>query len=395
MSNRRLTQIALWLFISAVSLFLLERLFILTSFFSNILLLFGLAWLISLILEPIVELMTRLRLPLSGTRMVLRITTLPRGLAVSIAYLGLLVLLVLLVLALVPPIGAQLTAVGNSLPQLVDETNRWITWGTEQLRRFGFQGDLTTLIPADSISQQVAGIGSSMVQQSLSFLGGAANVLFQIFLVILFSYYMTADGPRMVVNIRAALPKNLHHEFDSFYQMLVRAFGGFLRAQLLSAVIYTIANALVMVLFGLPGIALASLLAGIAAIIPLIGGLIALIPTVLVALFVQPDAAVPVLVVMLVFQQVLYNLLMPRMQGDALGLHPLLIFAALLMGGAVGGFWGALFGIPIAGAISAVAQYFYLRMGLHTTATPAPPAADTPPSTPEDAERTPAETRHA
>jgi predicted PurR-regulated permease PerM len=234
-----------------------------------------------------------------------------------------------------------------------------------------------------------------MVQQSLNFLGSAANVLFQIFLVILFSYYMTTDGPRMVSNLREALPINLHHEFDSFHQMLVRAFGGFLRAQLLSAVIYTIVNALMMVLFGLPGVALASLLAGIAAIIPLIGGMIALIPTVIVAIFVNPDVVVPVLIVMLVFQQILYNVVMPRIQGDALGLHPLLVFASLLMGGAVGGFWGALFGIPIAGAISAVVQYFYLRARLN-----APPATPEPPPESvalarDDAAQPAAGTRHA
>jgi predicted PurR-regulated permease PerM len=52
---------------------------------------------------------------------------------------------------------------------------------------------------------------------------------------------------------------------------------------------------------------------------------------------------------------------MPRLMGRIVGLHPLLVFAAILVGAALAGAWGILFGVPVAGVIASVLQFFYER----------------------------------
>ena len=67
------------------------------------------------------------------------------------------------------------------------------------------------------------------------------------------------------------------------------------------------------------------------------------------------------LIGLIVIQQILFNMVMPRLMGRIVGLHPLLVFAAILIGAVLAGTWGILFGVPIAGVIASVLQFFYLR----------------------------------
>ena len=59
------------------------------------------------------------------------------------------------------------------------------------------------------------------------------------------------------------------------------------------------------------------------------------------------------------YQFVIVNMLMPRVLSDSLGLHPLLVFAAILLSVKVAGFWGAFFGIPVVGVLWAMGMFFF------------------------------------
>jgi predicted PurR-regulated permease PerM len=69
--------------------------------------------------------------------------------------------------------------------------------------------------------------------------------------------------------------------------------------------------------------------------------------------------AIWVIAILFVFQFVIVNVLMPRMMSEAVGLHPLLVFAAILFSVKVAGCWGAFFGIPVAGVMWAMGKFFF------------------------------------
>jgi len=156
-------------------------------------------------------------------------------------------------------------------------------------------------------------------------------------------------------------PIEWRDELEIFGRIMTQTFGGFMRTQLFSSLVYSCVNAIVMVLFGLPSITLVTLVVAVALMIPVVGGMIALIPPVLILVLNQPQSIGVYLVIMVVVQQVLFNVILPRIMGKAVGLHPLLVFAALLIGGVVAGPWGVLFGIPLAGVVAAVTNYVYVR----------------------------------
>lgn len=354
----------MWLLIACAAVFLFERAVVVIGFFATPLLLFALAWLIAVVLQPLVSKLTTLNLPTITIRthsVPLPPRHLSRVLSVALIYLALFAILLVVILSFVPTITQQLATLTGSAPATVESVVQWISRLEEGLERFGFRGDLTAIVQPEAITQQLTAIGSAMLQQSLGIAGSIATVLFNIFLVLILSFYITLDGPRLGKSFVTLLPQSWHDEVDNLFAVIDRVFGGFMRAQFVNSLLYGIANAIVMALFGLSDIALASVVAAILVFIPLVGGFFALIPPALVAILFAPDRVGWLMLTLLAVQQVQFNVVMPRLVGQAIGLHPLLVFAALLLGGTVAGGWGVLFGIPVAGVIASIAQFFYER----------------------------------
>lgn len=364
MLSGRLGTVALWLLIACAAVFLFERAVVVIVVFATPLLLFALAWLIAVVLQPLVSRLIALDLPTITFRshsVPIPPRHLSRVLSVALIYIALFAVLLVVILSFVPTITQQLTTLTGSAPATVESVVRWTAHLEESLARFGFRGDLTAIVQPEAITQQLTGFGSAMLQQSLGIAGSIASVLFNIFLVLILSFYITLDGPRIGRSFITILPQSWHAEVDNLFAVIDRVFGGFMRAQFVNSLLYGVANAIVMALFGLSDIALASVVAAMLVFIPLVGGFFALVPPALIAILFAPDRVGWLLLALLAVQQVQFNVIMPRLVGQAIGLHPLLVFAALLLGGTVAGGWGILFGIPVAGVIASIAQFFYER----------------------------------
>ncbi len=378
MSTDRLQRILIWLLIAAVSVFLLERQFVLMGLFATPLLLFALAWLIALVLDPLITAMTALTLPVPlisrrsrDSGLITPGWRLPRALAVLFVYLALLAVAIYLVISLVPVIATQLAGLETTLP---DASNAMLGWanGLEQsLRRIGLRIDIASVFQTDALLQQATTVGSTLVGQSLGIVSGIASLLINVVLVLILGFYMTLDGPRLSARLLQMLPATWRSDTQTFFTIVNRTFGGFLRAQLVQALFYGLATAVLMAALGISDVALASVLAGILVLIPLIGGVLAVIPPLIIVLIENPDRFLLALIGLIVLQQILFNMIMPRLMGRIVGLHPLLVFAAILVGAALAGAWGILFGVPVAGVIASVLQFLYER------ATAQPDAAET------------------
>ena len=368
MVGDRLQRICTWLIIIAISVYLLERLFVLTALFATPLLLFGLAWLIALILKPLVDWLTNLVLPVpfvthrqASTGLIAPTWQLPRGVAVALIYLAILALVGTLAFSLAPVIGPQLVGFDETLPNAVSEISLWIGGIESELRRVGFRGNIEQIAQPEALAQQAATVGSTLVQQSLGIASGIATLLIDSVFVLILSYYITLDGPRIAARILRTLPESRRDDTVRFFQIVNHTFGGFLRAQLIQGFIYGLATAVAMSALGLNYVALASVIAAIIVLVPIVGSVLGVIPPLVIAIIDRPESVLLLLLLLAVVQQVLFNMVMPRLMGRIVGLHPLLVFAAILVGATVAGGWGILFGIPIAGVVASVLQFVYGR----------------------------------
>lgn len=346
-NHPRLTAVALWFAIIGIGVYLIERLATITERLATPLLMFVIAWLVALVIEPLTEWLARYHIA--------------RKYSVPLIYVVLLTLLTIAVFALIPITYTQLNALVSNVPVLLTSVVDFLAELDTQLRKFGWRADLVAIVRPEAIASQFGTMGATAVQQSLGLAGSLATVVFNVIIVLILSYYMAVDGPQLYQRLINLIPHEWRPEALTFGSMISQTFGGYMRAQILSSLLYVIVNALVMALFGLSSITLTSFIISIVVMVPLVGGAAALVPPIIVASINQPDSIIPFVVTMLVIQQVLFNMILPRIVGRIVGLHPLLVFAALLIGSVIAGPWGILFGIPLAGVTGSIANYFRIR----------------------------------
>lgn len=367
MKRSQLINILLVLLIFIAVLVLAQMLLQLLSGFSDLILLFLLGWLVSFILNPVIDRLARRPIPLHlidllqpalGTQRCGRLAALrlSRRTAVLIVYAGLVLAIILAVALLVPVAIVQLSQLASHLPQFWNQAPELGAAAQDQLARFGVRVDLEAAVNAVLGGLQT--VATSAIQNTLAILTSLFAFLSNLFFVLILSFYIAFDAPRLQRRLRLLIPIQYHEELQFFVVSVDRTFGGFIRGQLVQSLLVGIGTGVALVLFNLNFVLVASLFAAVLMLIPLVGPALSVIPPLLVVLLQAPGVALWLLVLLVVYQFVLVNVVMPRLLSEAVGLHPLLVLAAILGGIKIGGFWGAFFGIPIAGVFWAMLRFF-------------------------------------
>ncbi|HEX9015795.1 MAG TPA: AI-2E family transporter [Chloroflexota bacterium] len=316
---------------------------------ADIIVMLVIAWLISFALEPVVQAL------MSTERFA-------RPFAVAVVYLGLLIVLTLAVLLLIPVIALQVTQIGTNLPAYVDNSAQWIVSLQESVPRQGVAAAILAGLDYTQLARSVQGLGPAIVNNALVLATGVATVLFNLVLTLMFSFYIMLDGGKFTDALVRAVPKERQDEANYLVFSVHRAFGGFIRGQLIQAVTYGVGTAIVMMAANLSYTAVAATFAAVAMMVPFVGPILGLIPPVAISLVVHPEATWWVLVLLLALQQVVLNVLGPRVMGQSVGIHPMVVLLALLVGAKLAGIWGALFAAPVAGTIVAMVSFYRMSV---------------------------------
>ena len=340
------------------------------SGFADIILLLILSWLVAYALSPLVEMLNARPLPpqmvnafrgANGSAFGARLAAfrVSRILAVALVYLGLVVLVIVAVAAFIPSIIEQVTIIAPQLSRL-DFTKLALTGLFENiLSQLNIALNLQDLIKNAFSSLQA--LATPLLQNTVSILTSVLSLLGNALLVILLSFFLSLDGPRFSKMLYDVIPERLHQETRMFFIMTDRAFGGFLRGQLLQAFAIGLGTGLILGIFGIQAALVAGVFAGIFMVIPLLGPILCMIPPLLAVVLTDPSKILLVMIPVILLQVVVVNMIMPRIMGNALGLHPLVIIVSLLIGVKVAGFWGAFFAMPLAGIISAFGAFLIRR----------------------------------
>ncbi len=366
MERSRLLNILLVLLITIAALYLVQMLLQVLSIYADILLLFLLGWLVSFILNPLVVNISQHPIPMRvlnalepviGAERAKRwaLIQISRGAAVAVVYFTVVLLLVLAAVLFVPVMVLQLSELAKQWPEYIKRTPELSGWVQDLLARFGIYVNVDVFGTALATIQT---IGAAMIQNVLGIFTGLLGVVASLFFVLIISFYFTVDSPRLRTAILDFIPDQYQQEMRFFGESVNRTFGGFVRGQLLQAFLVGLGTAVVMALFNLNFVLVASLFATLFMLIPLVGPYLALVPPLAVVLIESPDLTLWVFIILFVYQFVLVNVVMPRVFSESVGLHPLLVFGAILFGIRIGGVWGAFFGIPVAGVLWAMGKFF-------------------------------------
>jgi predicted PurR-regulated permease PerM len=310
---------------------------------ADLVLTFVFAWLISFVLEPVVAGLCRIR-------------WLPRAAAVVTVYLSLLLVIAAGVMLLIPALAAQSALAAAELPAYAD---RLVAWGGGLTALMATSG-LTMPNLTDQLTRTFETVGSFLVANGLTLAVGVGSALAQVLVSVVLSLYLMLDGERISAYLRQTLPARYSDHFVYFVSSVYAAFGGFLRGQIIQGVVFGAGVALIMQVMGLPFVALVSVAAGIAIFIPFFGAVLGVLPPVLAAFSAGPTQAIIVLILTFALSFVVINIVAPKVMSDQIGLHPIVVLAAVLVGARIAGPWGAVFGVPVAAVIVAMLSFLQL-----------------------------------
>jgi predicted PurR-regulated permease PerM len=313
---------------------------VLFAYFGELIMVFFLAWLFAFMLGPIVNRVHRIPF-MSRTGAIFTVYFILFG--------GLVVVTIVAAAALVSGISDFVA----NLPQLRENLPTVLAPWQERLDGVGIgQIDLYTQASTflDNLSQYAIQLAAPLQQIAVASIGAIGNLL----LVVVLSLYIVADRERLTAFAFWLVPSGYRAEAEILEEAVSRSFGGFIRGQVVTGLVFGAISFLASAIFRLDFIALTTFGAALLMTIPFFGPFVAWIPPVLVAMLFKPDALVPVAIIIAVGWLVVMNLLQPRIMATSLRIHPIVVLGSVLVGLKIAGIPGAIFGIPIAAVISAL-----------------------------------------
>jgi predicted PurR-regulated permease PerM len=343
--NRRLLTTVLTLGTIALFFIVLQQVAVLWGIFSDLVLIFFFAWLLGFILEPIAAWLARF---------------VPRVIAVTIAYGAVAIAAFGLVVLAASAVFASTTDFIGNLDQIQADLVRLLAPISDWLRQLGFD-QVNVSVQVQTILEGLAGEAQNLLgplqDAAVASVGFIGNLLVVFFLAI----FISIDRARIGSFLMRLVPPAYSDEAHLLSESVGKSFGGFIRGMVVIGGTYALVALAANLLFGLEYAALTTAVAGILMAIPFFGPFVAWSPPVIVAALTRPDVLLPVILIMGVGWFVNQNILQPRVLAGAVGLHPVVVLASVLIGTKLFGIPGALFGLPVAAVISSFFFYWMRR----------------------------------
>jgi len=330
-------------------------------------LIFIVAALVALLLNPFVVMLQRARFP--------------RGLAVLCVYLGLIVVLASIVAVLADPIGDQASKFSRAVPGIVDDANAQLSELQEWLDDNGIDVQV-----ADQGKTAFETLGDRVTKGSGELVAFTRDVIttviegsIALILVIVLSVYMLLYGERIGAVVRSIVPRGDGTPEDDYPTRVQGAVFGYVRGQLLFSVIMGTSAGVALWIMGSLGVfpdgktyaLVFGAFYGFAELIPYVGPAIGAAPPIVVALFSgEPLDALWLGIMFTALQQIEGHVVAPTVFSQALRINPLLVIFALLIGGRLYGFAGAFLALPLAAVVRESVVYFREHTVLEPWGTP-------------------------
>ncbi len=333
---------------------------------------------IAYILNPLVEGLGRIR-----------IRRAPATVIVYIFVIALFVFGTYLLTQVVTELGRFVNAVPralNALAPLITSASEFFASWQERLpgfltERFGVaagnsnvaeevEARITTIFnqAADGITSLLENILNDGPGVLLSGATGIFSTTLQVFLILVASAYFLNDFPRFIANFKRFVPLRYRNVYDDVGVKLDRAVGGYLRGQLLIAIIMGVFLYIGLTLIGVRLALAISFLAAVLNLVPYLGPIVGAVPAILLALSTATPftSALLVVILFIVANQLEGNLLSPFILSKSTNLHPVTVLIAITFGLGAFGLLGAIFAVPAAALIKVMLETYMLKRPAYT-----------------------------
>jgi len=303
----------------------------------------------------------------------------PRSLAILATFLSLAGLLVLAGIYLVPPLIEQLTALVASTPEIATGANRYLLDVLEPLEERNLLGGSS---PEQFVSglvndlfDRLRALTENLLSGLVGFISSAFNIGVGLFGVLFVAVYLLADVRMVKAAYLRAAPVHYRRDVRELWEAFGESFSRYLGGLLFIIVIQGAFAGLALYFLGVPYAILLGAWVSVTAIIPYLGAFLGGIPAVVVALAFDSQTfdsrtttALLVVAAYVLIQQLESNVLTPRVQGQALRVHPIIVLLAVIGGGELAGLAGVIFAVPALATMRVLLDFFRARVRMKKSA---------------------------
>jgi predicted PurR-regulated permease PerM len=320
------------------------------AFLGDLLLIIFFAWLVGSVLIHVVN-------------NLMRIPYMRRPLAILLVYLGLVTLVAVFAFSVIPETVRQIDELIKDIPGIVASIPSTIEAADELLNGVGVNLKLAERVQIDSFSAIGDSVGTWLTGNAKPILQNLASALFSVTLVLVISFYIVLDGGRRLHEGLKVLPPRIESETWFVLTTIDQTFHSYVRGMLVVSMVYGVGTASVMVFTGLPAAFPTAIISSVLLAVPFIGDWLALALPLLIAIIEGEFITfIIVLAVLLFVQQVMLNLLTPRILGHAVRMPAMLVIMSVVLGARLAGVPGALLGVPTAGVLYTLSVHYGTRI---------------------------------
>jgi predicted PurR-regulated permease PerM len=274
-------------------------------------------------------------------------------------------LIVLAAIYLVPLVVEQLASLVSAVPEIANTVGQYLQNALDFLQNRGLlPSDPQQIISkirddATNAAQTVAG---SVLSGAFGFVYSTFGFVVTLFGIIFIGAYLLVDVRRVEATFLRAVPHDYRHDAKTLWEAFGYSLSKYLGGLALVLAIQGAISAVGLFLLGVPYALVLGAVVSVMAVIPYLGAWISGTLAVIVALTVSPTTALLTAFLFLGIQQLEGNFLTPKIQGDTLHVHPILIFLAVIIGGGLGGIPGVIVAVPTSAVLRVLFDFFRVRL---------------------------------
>lgn len=288
----------------------------------------------------------------------------PRSVAILLTLLTLLLFLALGLL-LIPLLINQLSGLIEAIPGLATQGDRLLRAVIGPLQERGWLSENTDAVIEDirrSALQRLSQIAEGLLDDMLAAVTGVFDLGVKAFGIVFVTIYLLIDARRIKAAFIRLAPAGYRRDalvlWEDFGVSLSRYLGGLAISLLAQGLL----SGLALWLLGVPYPVLLGAWVSLTAIIPYLGAFLGALPAVLLGFLQSPTTGVLTILLYVIIQQLESNLLTPRIQGQAVRVHPIIILLSVVAASEIDGLRGAIFAVPLLAVLRVLFDFLSMRL---------------------------------
>lgn len=244
-----------------------------------------------------------------------------------------------------------------NLPAIIDQVRKLVIVLLKQLHSSQIPEGLQGII--DQTMSGAASYSVALARQVLHGLISVATGIVELVVVPVLTFYLLKDWELLRDSFIELMPAGLKRKVREVIAEMALAVSGYIRGQVFVSIIIGLIVFAGMYFFRIDYPMVLGLLAALTEMIPIIGPIIGAAPAILLAYLVSPALAVKVAIFYVIVQQIENHIIVPKVMGHSIDLHPIVIIISLLVGGQLFGIIGMIMAVPAAALIKVLAKHLW------------------------------------